>query len=107
MIAPFFIVCYSVLHALPHGRRLMEDGMDAIASSIKETIAEQLGLDLCEVKDTATFDELMADNLDLIEIVMTVEDEFLIEISDAMVPNEGKTTVAEFIALIAQIKAAA
>ena len=81
--------------------------MEATASSIKETIAEQLGLDLCEVKDTATFDELMADSLDLIEITMTVEDLFFVEIPDALVPNEGKTTVAEFIALVAGLKAAA
>jgi acyl carrier protein len=85
----------------------MEDGMDAIASSIKETIAEQLGLVPSEVKDTATFDDLMADSLDLIEIAMTVEDQFLIEISDAMLPNEGRTTVAEFIAIATQLKSAA
>jgi acyl carrier protein len=81
--------------------------MDTRTNSIKETIAEQLGMPVSEVKDAATFDDLLADSLDLIEIVMSVEDEFLIEISDEMLPKEGKTTVAEFIAVVSGLKAAA
>jgi acyl carrier protein len=81
----------------------MEDGMEAISASIKEIIVEQLCLVPTDIQDSLTFDALGADSLDLIEIAMTVEDRFFIEISDAMLPNENTTTVGEFIAIAAKL----
>ncbi|UCD57325.1 MAG: acyl carrier protein [Candidatus Hydrogenedentota bacterium] len=50
---------------------------------IKEIIAEKLEIDVGQVTDSAKFiDDLGADSLDVVELIMTLEDEFEIEISD-------------------------
>jgi acyl carrier protein len=50
---------------------------------IKKMIAEKLGVDPSEVVPEASFvDDLGADSLDLVELVMSMEEEFDIDISD-------------------------
>jgi len=50
---------------------------------VKEIIAKQLDVDLAEVKDDASFvDDLGADSLDTVELVMAFEEEFGVEIPD-------------------------
>ncbi|MHC1749088.1 MAG: acyl carrier protein [Cellulosilyticaceae bacterium] len=50
---------------------------------LKEIIAEKLGLEVSEVTENANFrDDLGADSLDLFEIVMGLEDEFGVAISN-------------------------
>ena len=49
---------------------------------IKEIIVEELALEPEEVTMDATFDDLGADSLDIVEIVMALEDEFDVEIPD-------------------------
>lgn len=50
---------------------------------LKKIIVEQLGVDEEEVAPTASFvDDLNADSLDLVELIMSLEEEFGIEISD-------------------------
>ncbi len=50
---------------------------------VKEIITEQLGVDEKEVTPDASFiDDLGADSLDTVELVMALEEEFDIEISD-------------------------
>ena len=50
---------------------------------VKEIIAEQLGVDSDQVTDNASFtDDLGADSLDTVELVMALEEEFDIEIPD-------------------------
>lgn len=57
--------------------------MDTIEERVKRVIAEQLGVAEVDVKPEASFaDDLGADSLDEIELVMAIEDEFAIEISD-------------------------
>ena len=54
-----------------------------IADRIRTIIAEQLGLDVAEVSpDSNILDDLGADSLDVVEFVMTLEDEFDIEVPD-------------------------
>jgi len=50
---------------------------------LKKLIAEQLGVDQSRVVPTASFtDDLEADSLDLVELIMSLEEEFNVEIPD-------------------------
>ncbi len=52
-------------------------------SKIKEIVAEKLEVGIDQVTDEAKFiDDLGADSLDVVELIMTLEDEFDIEITD-------------------------
>jgi len=54
-----------------------------VTQKVKKVIAEQLGLQVEEVKDDASFlNDLGADSLDIVEMVMTLEEEFNMDISD-------------------------
>jgi acyl carrier protein len=56
---------------------------DDIISRVQRIIAEQLDVDLDEIKPEASFtDDLGADSLDQVELVMAFEEEFSIEIPD-------------------------
>ena len=55
----------------------------AVAEQVKKIIVEQLGVDEDEVTPDASFvDDLGADSLDIVELVMAFEEEFGIEIPD-------------------------
>ena len=55
----------------------------AVAEKVKSIIVEQLGVDADEVTPEASFtDDLGADSLDIVELVMAFEEEFGIEIPD-------------------------
>ena len=55
-----------------------------VSSRVKKIIAEHLGLDETKVTDEASFiDDLGADSLDTVELVMAFEEEFGSEISDS------------------------
>ena len=57
--------------------------MSSINDRIKQIVAEQLGVDEDQVTNEASFmDDLGADSLDTVELVMALEEEFDIEISD-------------------------
>ena len=67
---------------------------DEIMAKLKPVIAEQLGVDEGEVTDTASFTEdLNADSLDLVELIMSLEEQFGLQISDE--DAEKITTVGE------------
>jgi len=54
-----------------------------VAEKIKQIVSEQLGVDEGEVTPTASFvDDLGADSLDTVELVMAFEEAFDIEIPD-------------------------
>ena len=55
----------------------------SVEVKVKHIIVEQLGVDEDEVKSEASFvDDLGADSLDVVELVMALEEEFGLEISD-------------------------
>jgi len=57
--------------------------MASISERVKQIVAEQLGVDEDQVTNEASFmDDLGADSLDTVELVMALEEEFDIEISD-------------------------
>ena len=73
--------------------------MSSIAEKIKSVIAEQLGVKPEEVTDQAKFvDDLGADSLDTVELVMALEEEYGVEIPDE--DAEKLTTVGEAIKYI-------
>ena len=68
--------------------------MSTVEERVKKLICEQLGVKDEEVKNDASFvDELGADSLDTVELVMALEEEFETEISDE--EAENITTVKE------------
>ena len=57
--------------------------MSDIEARVKKIVAEQLGVNEAEVKTASSFvDDLGADSLDNVELVMALEDEFGTEIPD-------------------------
>jgi len=63
-------------------------GKESVEAKIKAIIAEQLGIDEEEVVNEVSFiDDLGADSLDLVELIMTLEEEFGQEISDEEAEN--------------------
>ncbi|MFQ5677774.1 MAG: acyl carrier protein [bacterium] len=71
----------------------------ALQDKVKEIIVEQLGVDANEVTESASFiDDLGADSLDTVELVMAFEEEFEIEIPDE--DAEKLNTVGEAVAYL-------
>ncbi len=55
----------------------------SLEDKVKKIIAEKLSVDLTDIVPEASFvDDLGADSLDLVELIMSMEEEFDIEISD-------------------------
>ena len=78
---------------------------ESVSDRVRAIIAEQLGVKLEEVTDGASFiEDLGADSLDTVELVMALEEEFGIEIPDE--DAEKMVTVGDSIKYIEQ-KAAA
>ncbi len=74
---------------------------EAVHDRVRAIIAEQLGVKLEEVTDAASFvEDLGADSLDTVELVMALEEEFGIEIPDE--DAEKMATVGDAIKYIDQ-----
>ncbi|MDX9858483.1 MAG: acyl carrier protein [candidate division Zixibacteria bacterium] len=70
--------------------------MMSVEERVKEIIVEQLGVDAAQVTERAKFvDDLGADSLDTVELVMALEEEFSLEIPDE--DAEKITSVGEAI----------
>ncbi len=68
----------------------------SVEEKVKKIIAEKLSVDLAEVVPEASFvDDLGADSLDLVELIMSMEEEFDTDISDE--DAEQITTVKDAI----------
>ena len=76
--------------------------MDDIASKVRAIIADQLMVDPDEVTDEASFvEDLGADSLDTVELIMEFEDEFGVEISDE--DAEKIATVGEAVTYMSKL----
>ncbi|MEM8626459.1 MAG: acyl carrier protein [Pseudomonadota bacterium] len=63
--------------------------MSDIAERVKKIVVEQLGAEPAKVTESASFlDDLGADSLDIVELVMAFEEEFSVEI-----PDESANTI--------------
>lgn len=83
------------------GQKTMSD----IAENVKKIVVEHLGVDAAKVSDSASFiDDLGADSLDIVELVMAFEEEFGVEIPDDAA--EKIVTVKDAVDFISQKKAA-
>ena len=70
--------------------------MENIEQRVKKIVAEQLGVNEADIKiDSSFIDDLGADSLDTVELVMALEDEFETEIPDE--EAEKITTVKQAI----------
>ncbi|MEM1254911.1 MAG: acyl carrier protein [Cyanobacteria bacterium P01_H01_bin.21] len=68
---------------------------DDILGKVQKIVSEQLGVDVAEVKPEASFaNDLGADSLDTVELVMALEEEFDIEIPDEAAESIGTVQAA-------------
>lgn len=75
--------------------------MSDIEERVKKIVVEQLGVELEEVKNDSSFiDDLGADSLDTVELVMALEEEF-----GAEIPDEEAEKITTVQAAIDYIKA--
>lgn len=76
-----------------------------VQERVKNIICDQLAVEPEKVTDTASFiDDLGADSLDIVELVMTMEEEFELDIPDE--DAEKMKTVGDVVAYIKEKKAA-
>lgn len=54
----------------------------SVYDKIKGIVAEQLGVEEEDIKEETSFDDLNADSLDIVELIMALEEEFDLEIPD-------------------------
>jgi len=95
------IFCESeTLHGfLAHRKLITSEATMAIAQKVKELVAQQLGVNEEQVTENASFkDDLGADSLDIVELVMAFEEEFNIDIPDE--DAEKVTTVGQAVSYI-------
>jgi acyl carrier protein len=87
-------------HEVSQAMYIAEDrGMASVEERVKQIIVEQLGVDEAEVTPTASFvDDLGADSLDQVELVMAFEEAFGIEVPDE--DAEKMTTVKDAVEYI-------
>lgn len=70
-----------------------------IFEKVRKILSEQLGVDEDSIQeDSLLAEDLGADSLDAIDIVMSVEDEFGLEVSDEVV--ESMSTVSDIVKFI-------
>lgn len=73
--------------------------MSTVLERVTKVIVDRLGVEESEVKPEASFtNDLGADSLDVVELVMELEDEFDMEISDE--DAEGMSTVGDAVTYI-------
>ena len=79
----------------------MAASREEVFERVKEVLSEQLGIEEGEITEEASFQEdLDADSLDLVELIMELEDQFGVKISDE--DAQGIQTVGQAVDFIQQ-----
>jgi acyl carrier protein len=60
----------------------VHDTKDAVFSKLRAMLVEQLGVEEAEIRIDSTLEDLGADSLDMVEMVMAIEQEWDLEIPD-------------------------
>ena len=78
------ILVDKIIKLIINGLTLRNKMSEDISSKVKKIVADHLGIDEAKVTEEASFiDDLGADSLDTVELVMAFEEEFGSEISDS------------------------
>ncbi len=59
----------------------------SVETRVKDIIADQLEVAIDKLSKETTFEDIDADSLDIVELVMALEEEFDLEISDQEIEN--------------------
>ena len=83
MLMEACILVDKIYKILINGLTIRNKMSEDISSKVKKIVADHLGIDESKVSDDSSFiDDLGADSLDTVELVMAFEEEFGSEISD-------------------------
>jgi len=81
-MSPSFKINFNIIISI-YNIELLKDCLMGPQEKINEVIAEKLGVDIKEVVPEAhIIDDLGADSLDVVELIMSLEEELNVEISD-------------------------
>ncbi|MCC8196419.1 MAG: acyl carrier protein [Ruminococcus sp.] len=69
-----------------------------VFDKIVAIIADQLDMEVSDITADSTFENLGADSLDVVDVIMTLEDEFDMEIPDEAI--EGMKTVGKLVKFV-------
>ena len=91
-----YIITSNEKYSINQGGELETMSSEEVFDKVKEIIVEQLGVAEDSVTEEASFiDDLGADSLDIVELIMALEEEFDIEIPDS--DAEKVVTVADVV----------
>ena len=103
----FFVTVHSGREAIVllfrKGVEVLPEAYQALEAKLKNIVAEHLGIESVEAVqlDSNLIDDLGADSLDMVEMIMALEEAFIIEI-----PNEDAENVETFGELVAYVATA-
>ena len=79
--------------------------MSTVYERVKDIVVDKLGADEEDVQESSSFiDDLNADSLDLVELIMAFEEEFSTEDSPLEIPDEDAGSIATVSDAVAYLK---
>ena len=69
---------------------------------VKEIVADGLGVDVSELEEETTFESLGADSLDLMDMIMSMEDKFSVEIDSEKL--QELTTIGDIVTYLEELQ---